>query len=171
MSETEEEGLEKKYREELYPKAKKVKTIDDFVKFHKDVMDRPHDYGSICVAVTALAVAGAWLADADEKQGGITGFQAGAIMWEFMSAWNGVEAPAKLIKFKDMLYPQYEERFQKLIAPTTWAFLQTEAAKNIAEHEAQTDEKRHVHPEVLAHWKSIVDGVVPFGYHIKKENG
>ena len=45
------------------------------------------------------------------------------------------------------------------IDAATWTWLQDEARKNLAEHDGAA-------PSVIAHWRRIVDGIVPFGYII-----
>ena len=45
------------------------------------------DYGTVCHAIALSAVATAWAAN-KTAQGGITGFQAGAVMWEFIKNWS-----------------------------------------------------------------------------------
>ena len=59
-----------------------------------------------------------------------------------------------------MLYPQYEDKFEKTIRSNTWRALQEQAKKNLEDSE-------HVHPAVIAHWESIVRGEVPFGYKVR----
>ena len=49
-----------------------------------------------------------------------------------------------------------------VIAPGLWRWLQDEAKKKL---EGTTS----AHPEVLAHWQSIVDGRVPFGFTVVEE--
>lgn len=152
---TEEDGIHKQWYEE----AKKVtpETIGEFVRHLTE--DYAHDYGTICHACAAAAVAACHAVD-HSPQGGITGFQAGAIMWEFIEAWNATEnGPKRLVCYQNMLYPQYEDKFQKMITPSTWKYLQEEAQKKI--HEASASP---VHEDVLAHWKSITAGKIPFGY-------
>ena len=61
-----------------------------------------------------------------------------------------------------MLYPQYEYKFDKTISPETWSALQNEASRKLQESSG------FVHPDVVKHWKNIVDGKVPFGYKVKK---
>lgn len=161
MSAEYEKSLEKKYKDELYPKARKVKTVEELKTFAKKCSELPQDYGSICVTVAAMAIAGAWCANAFPN-GGITGFQAGAIMWEFLGEWNDVKFPAKLVEYEEMLYPQYEEKFQKTINKETWKFLQTEASKMLLEDDRGV-------PSVREHWLSIQRGEIPFGYTIKAD--
>jgi hypothetical protein len=60
-----------------------------------------------------------------------------------------------------MLYPQYDYKFEKTISTDTWHALQEEAKKNLVE--------RDPHPNVKAHWESIVEGKIPFGYVISDE--
>ena len=63
------------------------------------------------------------------------------------------------MNFDDMLYPQCDYKFDKTIDSYTFNTLQNEAKKLLEEDSA--------HPLVMAHWQSIVDGAVPFGYKIK----
>jgi len=87
---TEESGT----HEEWYKEARNIRNIKQLKKFIKKMKSYNHDYGTICHAMTAAALAAMWVVDRDPICGGITGFQAGCIMWEFMRRWNGVEAPA-----------------------------------------------------------------------------
>ncbi len=148
---------------EWYKQAEKVRTPEELAAFAKRLMfDYSHDYGTICHAVAATAIAGAHCIDSDPYQGGITGFQAGCIMWEFVTHWMAdCKGPMKLMKFENMLYPQYQDKFEKVITKSTWEHLQKTAKENI--EKAGED---GAHEEVLAHWKSIVEGKVPFGYTI-----
>ena len=145
-----------------YVDTKEVRNTDDLKRFVDHLMnDYRHDYGTVCHALSASAVAACWAADG-HAQGGITGFQAGVVMWEFMRNWNGIKFPSKLLQYKDMLYPQHEEKFEKTINKETWEWLKKEAVDKII-----TAKDGMVHPHVFAHWKSIVAGIVPFGYMVK----
>jgi len=124
--------------------------------------DFDHDYGTICHALTAGAIATCWAMN-DTEQGGITGFQAGAIMWEFMKHWNDVKAPARLLQYEDMLYPQYADRFDKLISKETWAYLQQRAKEKLREKDSSPV------AAVRLHWQNIAQGQIPFGYKVENE--
>jgi len=133
---------------------------DDLTATVRDVMAMPHDYGTVCVAIGALAAAAARAADR-EPNGGITGFQAGAVFWEFVRAWDVFgDGPKRMTQYANMLYPQYAHDFERTISADTWAWLQEHAAKRLAETNGQA------HPDVVAHWKQIVAGSVPFGYAV-----
>jgi len=128
--------------------------------------DYNHDYGTICHAIASAAYAAARAMD-NTPQGGITGFQAGAIMWEFVRLWNGIEGPCRLLQYENMLYPQYEDRYGKTISKSTFEWLQKTAKTKLAEvAEARLAGRHEPNPDMLAHWQSIVDGKVPFGYKI-----
>lgn len=150
---------EDKLQDRWYKEAKDV-TVKELPNFMKKILDGyEHDYGTICHAVAASAIAAAWAAN-KSKQGGITGFQAGCIMWEFIKHWMSYEdEPMRLINYKDMLYPQSEDKFM-VISEETWKWLQEKAAENIKSIPL-------AHPEVIAHWKNIVNGKVPFGYQVQ----
>lgn len=156
---TEKDGI----HEQWYKDAKEqtLKTLPEFLRHVLD--DYGHDYGTICHALAAGAVATTHAMNTS-PHGGITGFQAGCIMWSYMMHWNHVEPPAKLVIFKDMLFPQYQEKFEKTIAKETWDYLQEEAKKNLE------ITKEPVSPVIMAHWKSIAQGKIPFGYVLGGSN-
>ena len=141
-----------------YKQAKEQtrETLTDFIDHLSN--DYEHDYGTICHALTAGAIATAWVINRG-PQGGITGFQAGAVMWEFIRNWNHVEGPLRLVDYKNMLYPQYEDDFQKTMSKDAWEYLQKKAKEGLADTGGT--------PNVRMHWQSIVDGIVPFGYKIE----
>ncbi len=151
---TEEMHLEK----EWFAEAKK-QTIETLPNFINHIMnDYEHDYGTICHAVSACALAAAWAADTSEN-GGITGFQAGFVMWDFIRQWSYTsnETGMRILNYDDMLFPQYADKFEKTIRKDTWTKIQDIAKENL-------ETKTTAHPNVIAHWKNIVKGIVPFGY-------
>jgi hypothetical protein len=165
MAEVNEIPRELVLAEEWQKRAKEIKTLDEFVAFWHELMDETeHDYGTICRAIGALAGAAANAANR-APCGGITWFQAGAVFWEFYRIWNpglgSPDDPVRLLNYADMLYPQMEHKFRAINAET-WEWIQTEAKKRISEsHES-------AHEAVLAHWQTIADGVVPFGFYIER---
>lgn len=153
-----------KVHEDWYKEAKE-QTLETLPEFLKHLMeDYGHDYGTICHALASGAVATSHAMNR-HSNGGITGFQAGAVMWEYMAHWNGIKPPAKLVKYDDMLYPQYENKFAKTISKDTWEHLQTEAKKQISEINSEYPPRHNV----IKHWTSIVEGIIPFGYKIESE--
>jgi len=156
---TEKDGV----HEQWYVDARKQTeaTLSEF--FRHLAHDFVHDYGTICHAVAAAAIAAASAMDRDAEQGGITGFQSGAVMWQFVQNWLQEKGPLELVRYEHMLYPQYEGEFANTITPNAWKFLQEQAAKNLANYD-----KRLTSVEVVAHWQSIAEGVVPFGYVVSE---
>lgn len=154
---TEEMGV----HEAWYDEAARMdmKHLPAFLK--KLTTSYEHDYGTICHAVAAAAVGAAWAVERS-PQGGITGFQGGAIMWQFIKNWDNIYklGPARITRTEDMLYPQNAHKFNT-ITPSAWEWLKDEARKKV--ESADT-----AHPEVKAHWVSILLGKVPFGYTVEK---
>lgn len=141
--------------------AKNIKSVDQLTVFVKHMLyDFDHDYGTLCHAIAACAVASAYLG-AEVK--GITGFQSGFVMWDFIKNWTKQDNKCglRLIDYDNFLYPQYEHKYDKTIDISVWKSIQEEAKKNLEERDACD--------EVKEHWKSIVEGVVPFGYSVKYE--
>lgn len=154
---TEEMQLEKEWF-----KQAREQTLETLPSFINHIMnDYEHDYGTVCHAIGACALAAAWAAD-KSAQGGITGFQAGFVMWDFIRQWNYTHNTCGMgiLDYDNMLYPQYEHKF-KTISEWNWEELQKKAKENLSK-------ETNAHPDVIAHWKSIVEGNIPFGYTIEK---
>ena len=148
-------------RDKLKEDRKNIDSFDDLVNFLRYVKDNcNYGYGEAPRAMAQASLAVAWYL---ANEFGITGFQAGCVMWDFIRDWlyPSNECGMRLIDFDNMLYPQYEDKFQKTINHETFEALQEKAKKLLADREA-------THPEVIKHWKSIAAGKVPFGYVIKE---
>ena len=133
-----------------------LETLPSFLSHLMD--DYTHDYGTICHALSIGSVA-TMNAMNKHEQGGITGFQAGAIMWENIQNWmtDYRDKPLSLKDYSKMLYPQYNDSFEKTISESTWEYLQKEAKDNL-------ENNKDAHENVINHWTSIVNGIVPFRY-------
>lgn len=155
---TEEMGVHKEWMAEA--KKQTPETLPTFIK--KLTEDYNHDYGTICHAIAAAAI-GAANAVNHSPNGGITGFQAGAVMWEMIRGW-GVwgEGPKRMTQYEHMLYPQYESDFRK-ISKSTADWLKTEAKKKLSE-DGET-----AHRNVRDHWVKIAEGWIPFSYTVDQE--
>lgn len=150
---------EQQYKEFIYKKASEVKTKEDFNKLFDEILEYDHDYGSIVYGCMA-AMKGAFNAvNRDERSGGITGFQAGIIGWQCVAEFMHIKGSARILDYDDLLFPQYAHKFEKTISKSIWEETQNKAKENLA--------KDFGHPSVRAHWQSIVDGNIPFGFAIK----
>ena len=148
-------------QEKWFKRAKEIKSIDDLAAFAKELLiDTQHDYGTVCHAIGALAVGAGWLGAHIQ---GITGFQSGCVMWDFIRQWefSNNECGLRIVDYDNMLYPQYRSVFEKRITKKCFDRMKEVAARRLKE------DKGSACPEVIQHWQSIVDGIVPFGYVIK----
>ena len=154
---TEEDGIHKKWYEEARDMT--AEKLPEFVR--KLTQDYGHDYGTICHAIAAAAIAAAWAVE-KSPQGGITGFQAGCIMWSFARHWMSwpEDSHKRLLDYEHLIYPQYQEDF-RVISADTWAWAQKKAEERLEESADSA------HPEVVEHWRSIVAGKVPFGMEVR----
>ena len=155
---TEDMGLQN----EWYKRAKSMKP-DEFSEFFREITeDYIHDYGTVCHATAAVGLAAMFaFNNSDGARGGITGFQAGCVMWEVIRHMNYEDNKCglRLLNMDDLLYPQYEHKFVA-ISEDTWDAVRKEAKKRLSE-------RGTAHPDVVAHWESIVNGKVPFGLRIE----
>ena len=178
-------------KEELQAKRREIgEDFDKLVEFLKDVRDNYNtDYGTAPRAIAQASVATAWYL---AYVFGITGFQAGFVMWDFIRDWQyrNNECGLKIIDYDNMLYPQYEYKFtEKTISKRQWEALQKKAQKEIDRIQETVESynrnqaegmEKFINKEgrdwvetdfcnvrVLNHWKSIVEGIVPFGYRVE----
>ncbi len=153
---TEKDGLQK----EWYETAKNM-TLEELPAFLKELTeDYEHDYGTICHAIASAAIAAAWAIERT-PQGGITGFQASAVMWEFITNWmtEYKDKPVRLQTYENMLYPQYEDKFNT-ISQETADWLQKKAKEELAKFPKEASNN------VRQHMQKIAGGHIPFGYSI-----
>ena len=148
---------------EWYKKAKYIKP-DDFPEFFRELTeDYIHDYGTVCHAMAAVGLAAMFAFNNSEgARGGITGFQAGCVMWQIIRHMNYEDNKCglRILDMDNLLYPQYEYKFCS-IGRDTYEAVKKEAQKRLSEKRATT------HPSVVAHWESIVNGKIPFGLIIE----
>ncbi len=144
---------EKEYRDAVYAKAAEVKTAEDFTALIREMDEYAHDYGTIVYACAAAAIAGFNVMDRT-KSGGITGFQAGCIMWEMVHKFGMFsEGPMRIQDFDKLRYPQYDKDWPIRISPDSAAILQQRAALTAAEP--------HIHEEVKRRNQEIAAGNFP----------
>ena len=160
-----------KVHEQWYVEAREM-TVNQLPEFIERLTTQyEHDYGTICHAIAAGSVATAWAIN-KSPDGGITGFQGGAVMWEFIRHWNSFKGPLRLVQYEHMLFPQYEDGFDKVVDGKTFKWLQEQAGERLAENmqvKAENGDNHGAVESVVEHWQSIVDGTVPFGYRIKED--
>ena len=151
-------GLEKEWFSEACKQTRAT-----FPQFFDHVMhDYKHDYGTICHAVAACALAAAYAGIKDENYGGISNFQASFIMWDFIQQWlyTSNKTGLRIVNYDDMLYPQCEYKFDKVISESVWRSLQKQAKEKLKDCD-------HCAYEVIEHWQRIANGEIPFGYRVE----
>lgn len=154
------ENREFEVKSQLEKERKDIKSFDDLVSFLQRVKDNCNTgYGTAPRAIAQAALATAWYLANDF---GITGFQAGCTMWDFIRDWSysGNKCGLKIVDYDNMLYPQYDYSFEKTIKRYVFEALQEEANNRLK------NSTRYTHPDVINHWKFIADGNVPFGYTV-----
>lgn len=161
LSETSPEFAELK--EKWFDKARKIESFPELEEFYNYLFGSYyHDYGTTIHAISAFAVAAANLTACEQ---GITGFQAGFVMWDFIKHWNHQynKCGLRLVDYDNMLYPQYAHKFDKTISKEVMDSLQKEAEKQMKEN------GRNCHKDVYSHWSRLALGIPPFGYRVEEE--
>ncbi len=141
MSAKEKITEEMQIHKEWYEQASK-QTLETLPTFLNHIMnDYGHDYGTICHVLAAGSIATAWAMNA-HKNGGITGFQSGAVMWEFIRQWNYTnnKCGLKIVDYDNFLYAQYEDSFQKTMSQSNFDAIKKEAINKIKEADEYYEE-------------------------------
>lgn len=143
----------------------KEMTINNLQDYLQRLMNKGHTYESICETMVSGMMAAFSAMNNDDHNGGITGFQASWIGLKVMQKINypSNKVGLRVLDFDKLLFPQYQDHFDKTISKETWEALQQQAKENLVERD------NYVSGTVKAHWQSIVDGVVPFGFTIKED--
>lgn len=137
------------------PWPKSMLELRDYID---SLVNRPHDYGTCVYAMSMAAVAAFQYVGG---QLGVTGFQASCADLEIIRRTRHLEM-FTIRNYEDLLYPQYAEKFDKTITSETWEALRKKATSLI-------ENGGRVHPDVAAHWQSIADGQLPFGFIVKEK--
>ena len=151
--------------DEWYFMAKEA-TMDNLQNIINHIMnDYTHSYGTYVHAVTACTIATAWACGKE-----LSGFQASCVGLEFLMHWtyDYVKTGVSIRNWDNMLYPQYEDYFDKVIPKSIWEKLQKEAQSRVDDFYNNIDANEYIMPMVIKHQKSIAYGNPPFGYSIKE---
>ena len=87
------------------------------------------------------------------------------VLWDFIRQWSysSNRCGLGILDYDAMLYPCYADHYDKVISEEIWESLQEEAKKKL---EQAKKNKEFASPNVVEHWRSIVDGKVPFGFRV-----
>lgn len=140
---------EKEMREAKVPTFETPKELNQYID---SLVFRDHDYGT-CVYAMSMAATAAFNYVASRL--GVTGFQASCADLDIIRRTRNIQGPFMLLQARDALYPQYDLHSKvddMLDGARMW--LAAEAGKNLKEA------YDYVHPDVLAHWKTLVSRVM-----------
>lgn len=155
----EEDGTHKAWME----KAKSLKTVQELTEFVEELTTKyGHDYGTICHAIAAAAIGAAHVVERS-PQGGITGFQAGAVMWEIIRGW-GIwgKGPLEVIEWDNLLYPQYDDKMPRTIGDGQFRRV-VESARELVKKGGEAA------PAVAERWRLLAEGQLPPGMKIRAD--
>lgn len=93
-------------------------------------------------------------------EGGLTPAQKQVALFKFIRLFGGIPSPIKLVDYADMLDPRNEYQFKREISRSTWRYLIEQASFMLNNSVMNSQFQRD-------HLRSIVNGVVPFGYRVE----
>lgn len=144
-----------------YGKANSV-DLGDLQDFIKGLcFNHKHSIESRAHAMAAGAIAGMMTTCNNiPGLGVLTNDEASVVARLFIKHCLNLKGHVDLIKYEDMLYPQYEYKFpDKTISPEVYEWLKQEASRLYGTKSGI--------PEVRDHWADIIGGKVPFGYKVR----
>lgn len=149
-------------------RAKACNTPDDLKVFLEELLANEYDYGGIVHACFYAALAGYYVIE-HSPQGGITWFQAGCLMWLFVRQFGSFpDGPLQVRDWTKLLYPQYDDMFDRTVPKDVWERLQTLAREKLSEG---AEERIPACDDVVNRWRSVAAGVIPAGLRLEGEPG
>lgn len=121
--------------------------VDELVAYIRGLVERPHDYGTCCYAMSMAATAAF---NYVARQLGVTGYQASCADMDILSRTRGWKW-GRLLNYENLLYPQYctDEHF-----PPAGVLLEEHKAE-LAKRAAALLEKNPT-AAVADHWRGLV---------------
>ena len=121
-------------------------TEKQLLEYIVSLIDRGHDYGTCCYAMSLAAVA-AFNYVAGKL--GVTGFQSSCADLDFLRRTRSMKGPFIILKAEDMVFPQYDLPGRLREAMDEWQpWVKEQAEKHLEETDM-------AHPIVIAHWKML----------------
>lgn len=149
---------ERRAKTEIHSVDDLAKFANELVEHAKSLKDGADFYNDTSSIASSLSLAATSMCS---YLFGMTLFQMGYVLWTIIDKMflDEHDVGMRLVNFNNMLYPQYEYRFEKTIDSETWNSIQKKAAELI--------ENGDIVGGVRKHLQSIVDGKVPFGYKVE----
>ena len=128
------------------------KSESELIRFIRNITKENDEYGK---AVYCMSLASVATFQYMSHILGVTGFQASCADMDFLSRTRNLEM-WEILSYEDMLYPQYNYKFENVITRDVFNWMRNKAEINITSHP-------DAHPDVITHWRNIVKGIVPLG--------
>ena len=143
--------------ENKYTEVRNI-SLENLEEYINSLIENNQDYNTTVDAVAKAGLAAMYIMS---HKLGITGFQASCALWAVIREWqySSNKTGMRMINFDDLLQPQYKDKMTT-IPKDVWENLQKEASDNLSRN-------KDAHPAVIAHWQSIVQGIVPFGLKVE----
>jgi ribosome modulation factor len=126
------------------------KTLDELTKYIDQLVDRPHDYGTCCYAMSMAAVAA--LRHVAHKLG-VTGFQASCADMDILRRTRDFDW-GKFVNYHNLLYPQYWDTDS---FPTPESIMNSDAGAEVKKQAAKELATTSGADTIRAHWQRLVD--------------
>lgn len=136
---------EKEMREAKVPN---LGSVDELTTYIRTLVERPHDYGTCCYAMSMAATAAMYYV---AGKLGVTGFQMSCADMDILARTRGWKW-GKILDYENLLFPQYcnEEHFP---SADTLLMAEREKLAELAKEKLKT--VPDAHPNVLAHWRML----------------
>lgn len=146
--------------------AANVKTKADLDELLEFVIGHKHSYSTIVNGMSS-AMLGVFRYIDGTPQGGITGMQASFLGWSMLRHFLCLEGAVSLVRYENLLFPQYDHTFGKLMSRSTWNSLVADAKERLTK--LTGEQAREMSQAVYQRWQTIAEGVLPNGFELKED--
>lgn len=134
---------EQQMRDADNPKPKTAKELAEYVA---RLVDRPHDYGTCCYAMSLAAVAAFNYVSGAL---GVTGFQASCADMDFLRRTRHLEHGFMILNGENVLYPQYD------LVEKAAKFVEEKRVELAPVARKKLGDAGGCHPDVKRHWEEL----------------
>lgn len=151
----------------FYMRAHRCRSFEDAVDVAADFLEKNLGMDTIVHAAAIAALASASVV-ANSAKGVALKMDSspeahGLVVWKFLEEFGGFDdGPKRIIQYRKMLYPRFEQYFAKTIDRSTMNWMIDQAKITL-------QSGRELHPSVRFHLEGVAAGIPPFGYSVSDE--
>lgn len=160
------------YQKQLREKRNAIKTDEELFNFLKEIINSETSKDQAKSPINVIEASSA-VAFYLAIKFNLTPFLFDYVKWGLLynTGYKDNKCGLRIFDYDQLLFPQYEPKFEKSIPENVWKKVQ-KLAKGMYDYQKnpKIPVNKRVSNEYMEHWKKIIDGIPPFGFTIRKSD-